>query len=185
MRTKIKKLLSLNDSPEQIALAFSVGVFITFTPFYGFHTIIAIMVILLLKLNKFAVLIGSTLNLPWFSPAVYFFCYFVGSQIWTLFPSLNAYPLFRAKDFSFFFSSWSNFMTIFETSHFLRIFLPTLIGTTLVGILCAFLSFFVIKHAIHKFRKKRTCKNVKKIGEVDQTESELPEETELHVVNEV
>jgi uncharacterized protein (DUF2062 family) len=41
-RAAFRRLLAIDDPPERTALAFSIGVFIAFSPFLGLHTIMAI-----------------------------------------------------------------------------------------------------------------------------------------------
>ena len=59
------------DRPWRVALALSVGVFISFTPFYGLQTILALVVATLLRLNRVVTVTGTWMNLPWFAPFVY------------------------------------------------------------------------------------------------------------------
>jgi uncharacterized protein (DUF2062 family) len=59
------------DRPWRVALALSVGVFISFTPFYGVQTILALAVATLLRLNRAITVTGTWMNLPWFAPFIY------------------------------------------------------------------------------------------------------------------
>jgi uncharacterized protein (DUF2062 family) len=59
------------DRPWRVALALSVGVFISFTPFYGLQTIMALLVATLLRLNRAITVTGTWMNLPWFAPFIY------------------------------------------------------------------------------------------------------------------
>ncbi|MFX9081388.1 DUF2062 domain-containing protein, partial [Acinetobacter baumannii] len=43
-RAALRRLLALDDPPERTALAFSIGVFIAFSPFLGLHTIMATLI---------------------------------------------------------------------------------------------------------------------------------------------
>ena len=61
----IKKLLHIEDTPERTALAYSVGIFLGFSPFIGFHTLCGIAVAFVFGLNRFAVLLGVWTNAPW------------------------------------------------------------------------------------------------------------------------
>jgi len=60
-----------DESAWRIALALAVGVFISFTPFWGFQTLLALAVAWLCRLNRAVTLAGTWLNLPWFAPFVY------------------------------------------------------------------------------------------------------------------
>ncbi len=63
-RANFRRLLALNDPPERTALAFSIGVFIAFSPFLGLHTIAATLVALIFRFNKIAIFAGTFLNNP-------------------------------------------------------------------------------------------------------------------------
>lgn len=52
-------------------MAFGLGVFLGFSPFLGLHIVIALIVILLFKVNRLAILAGVFCNNPWtVAPAV-------------------------------------------------------------------------------------------------------------------
>src|SRR6266576_6016648 len=63
-RATIRRLLALDDPPERTALAFSIGVFIAFSPFLGLHTILATLIAFLFRFNKLAVYGGTFINNP-------------------------------------------------------------------------------------------------------------------------
>jgi uncharacterized protein (DUF2062 family) len=64
LRTTLRRLLAIDDPPERTALAFSLGVFIAFSPFLGLHTILATALAFLFRLNKIAIYAGTFLNNP-------------------------------------------------------------------------------------------------------------------------
>ncbi len=63
-RAALRRLLALDDPPERTALAFSIGVFIAFSPFLGLHTIMATVVAFAFRFNKVAVYSGTFVNNP-------------------------------------------------------------------------------------------------------------------------
>jgi uncharacterized protein (DUF2062 family) len=71
----------VQDTPERTAGAFALGVFFGFSPFLGFHTLLAILAAFLLNLNRVAVLLGVYSNLPWFLAPYYAIATMVGSEI--------------------------------------------------------------------------------------------------------
>ncbi len=76
---KTKQLLKEHHSPEEIALGIAIGVFIGFTPFYGFHTVLAILAALLVRhANRLAILLGTQISLPFIAPLIYWAEYKVG-----------------------------------------------------------------------------------------------------------
>ncbi len=65
LRDLIKRLLNIEDTPERTALAYSIGVFLGFSPFLGFHTLLGVAIAFLFRLNRVAVLLGAWSNTPW------------------------------------------------------------------------------------------------------------------------
>ena len=63
-RGAIRRLLAIDDPPERTALAFSIGVFIAFSPFLGLHTIMATALAFLFRFNKIAIYSGTFVNNP-------------------------------------------------------------------------------------------------------------------------
>jgi uncharacterized protein len=68
---RLVALLPHDESPWRVALALAVGVFISFTPFWGFQTLLALLVATLARLNRTVTVAGTWLNLPWFAPFIY------------------------------------------------------------------------------------------------------------------
>jgi uncharacterized protein (DUF2062 family) len=46
-------------------------VFISFTPFWGVQTVLALLLATVFRLNRAVTLTGTWINLPWFAPFVY------------------------------------------------------------------------------------------------------------------
>ena len=67
MLSSFRRLLALDDPPERTALAFSLGVFVAFSPFLGLHTILATLIAFLFRFNKVAVYSGTFINNPFFT----------------------------------------------------------------------------------------------------------------------
>lgn len=63
-RAAFRRLLAIDDPPERTALAFSIGVFIAFSPFLGLHTILATVLAFLFRFNKIAIYTGTFINNP-------------------------------------------------------------------------------------------------------------------------
>jgi len=63
-RATIRRLLAIDDPPERTALAFSIGVFIAFSPFLGLHTILATAIAFAFRFNKIAIYAGTFVNNP-------------------------------------------------------------------------------------------------------------------------
>ncbi|HEY0406707.1 MAG TPA: DUF2062 domain-containing protein [Pyrinomonadaceae bacterium] len=63
-RATLRRLLAIDDPPERTALAFSIGVFIAFSPFLGLHTIMATALAFAFRFNKIAIYAGTFVNNP-------------------------------------------------------------------------------------------------------------------------
>ena len=63
-RAAFRRLLAIDDPPERTALAFSIGVFIAFSPFLGLHTIMATVLAFIFRFNKIAIYTGTFVNNP-------------------------------------------------------------------------------------------------------------------------
>jgi uncharacterized protein len=59
------RLARLGDTPHRTAAAFGLGVFLSFSPFFGVQIAIGIGAAMFLRLNRLAVVIGLCSNLPW------------------------------------------------------------------------------------------------------------------------
>jgi len=64
LRAALRRLLALDDPPERTALAFSIGVFIAFSPFLGLHTVMATALAFAFRFNKVAIYTGTFINNP-------------------------------------------------------------------------------------------------------------------------
>ena len=64
LKAQFKKILSLDAHPGHIATGFAVGVFISFTPFFGLHTPLAIALAFIFRLNKLTCITGAWVNTP-------------------------------------------------------------------------------------------------------------------------
>ncbi len=157
LKGRIRAVLHLDDAPWRIALGLAVGVFISCTPFYGFHTLMAIVVALLFRLNKVATITGSWFNLPWFAPFVYAVSLKVGEFILSGGRGLEVVrgkgpgelaemirPLLSLDKLKAGFLASSKLLFIVST--------PLVVGTTLVGLVAAVVTYFLTLAAIKEIR---------------------------------
>jgi uncharacterized protein (DUF2062 family) len=81
LRDLIKKLLHIEDTPERTALAYAIGVFLGFSPFLGFHSLVGLAIAFLFRLNRVAILLGVWTNSPWWIVPYYVFATWVGMWV--------------------------------------------------------------------------------------------------------
>ncbi len=74
---KIQEALHLQETPQRTAVAFSLGVFIAFTPTYGLHCVSVIVLAWAFRLNFPALLVGAFINNPWTIAPI------LGATMWT------------------------------------------------------------------------------------------------------
>jgi uncharacterized protein (DUF2062 family) len=125
LRARALALLHLDDPPWRVALALAIGVFISFTPFLGFQTLLALLVGTVFRLNAAVVVTGTWLNLPWFMPFVYAGALQLGAR---LLPELRSL------------ADWS---------------LALLIGSTLLGLGAAVLTYVIALGVMRRRGRRR------------------------------
>jgi uncharacterized protein len=65
LRRTAQILLQVEGSPSRVAAAFGLGVFIAFFSLLGIHTGLALLLAIVLRLNRVAILVGAWINNPW------------------------------------------------------------------------------------------------------------------------
>jgi uncharacterized protein (DUF2062 family) len=73
------RLKHYNGNPQNVALGVAIGVFIGSTPFFPFHTIIAVVLAVLLKGSRIAAATGVWVSNPLTLPFFYFSTYKTGA----------------------------------------------------------------------------------------------------------
>jgi uncharacterized protein (DUF2062 family) len=78
----VKDALHAGSSNAELAMAFSLGIFVGLTPFYLLQTILAIYLARRLHLNVIAAVIGSQISIPPLMPVWVWLSYGVGNLLW-------------------------------------------------------------------------------------------------------
>lgn len=134
-KERFKKILSLDSHPRHISLGFAVGVFISFTPFFGLHTPMAIAAAFLFRLNKLTCVTGAWLNTPITVIPVLGLSYKLGRII-------RGLPPIEMK------------IKGLEWQH-LKVYAKSLmIGSSILGFIFAVVAYFLCYWLIVRFRKK-------------------------------
>ena len=157
-KIRFKAILHLDDAPWKIALGLSVGVFISFTPFYGLHTVMAILAALLLRLNKVTTVTGAWLNLPWFAPFHYALSLRVGEFILS---SGHTLPVIQDKGLRELAALIRPFLSLDKLGEgflassklLFMVSMPLLVGTTVVGLVAGVTTYLLALAATRKIRR--------------------------------
>lgn len=139
-----KRILRITASPHAVAAGLAVGVFSAFTPFFGFHLIIAIVLAYFLAGNIAAAALGTTLANPLTLPFIWGSTFELGRFVMN--GSIDAAPpvhLGRALETMHFDEIWTPLLK------------PMLFGSTILGAAFAVVVYFVTRFAVSAFRRRR------------------------------
>jgi uncharacterized protein len=147
-RHYLRRLLALDDTPERIALAFAVGVFLAFSPLLGLHTVLGLAIAFLFGLNRVALLIGLFVNNPWTLVPIYAAGAYIGGLILG-YPAQTAVPDF----------GWSELCkTQFwvELGRQWRLLIPMVLGSFILSVFFAILSYPLALYLLKQGRVYRS-----------------------------
>jgi uncharacterized protein (DUF2062 family) len=144
LRDFLRRLLSLGESPHRTALAFSVGVFLGVSPFWGLHAVIGLALSFIFRLNRFAVLVGVFVNSPWTMAPV--------ASLGTALGFLVMGTRPRAADLA----EVSLFSREFWHEMVSDLLWPFFVGNMLLSIIAAVLAYFVFRWILVQNAKRST-----------------------------
>ena len=139
-KEKIRYLLALNNSPKEIALGVSLGVFIGITFPYGLHTLVAILISFLIpKTNKIAIIGGTYVSIPPTVPFIIWAGYEIGRVVLH-----KNYPAL----------SWASVRSM-DYRTVLELYYPVLVGSLILGTFLAGLGYFLAFKFAQAIKNKR------------------------------
>src|SRR5438045_4783260 len=144
MRAHHLTLMTLPDTPHNIALGAAIGMFFGFSPLFGLNTVLAFLVTWAFKANKTAAVITVQLHdilLP-MVPAMFFWQYKLG--MWALYHRLPQRAGFRRVSLSDF-MEWTTFLTVGR---------PILIGSLFFAVPAALLVYFGLRGVLIRSRAR-------------------------------
>ena len=155
----VRNILRLDEPPHELAKSFAVGVFVSFTPFIGLHTLLVLLMAWVFRLNKVVALMGTFVNNPWTIAVVYigptWLAVFWMRRIGIPVPKLNYEHLVDQFHHTLeSYSVWAPAFWIKFLSEFKPFIHAFLIGTTLAGIVTGFIAYFAAYYAIKYYRAK-------------------------------
>ena len=153
VRAAFRRLLAIDDPPERTALAFSIGIFIAFSPFLGLHTIMATVIAFAFRFNKIAIYTGTFINNPILTLVpIIILSYAVGAfflgrplSIPDEGIALLRDPHLLSRDYyrRLFVQSWNHIVW------------PFAIGATVLSVVCSLLAYPITLWALRKHRLRR------------------------------
>ena len=132
------KLIRVKDSKDKLAIGFACGSMVSFSPFIGFHFLLAVIFAYILRGNIVASLIGTFVGNPFTFPFIWIFLYKVGN-------------IFFKNDQNF--SLELTFQSLFNQGY--DILIPMMIGSLILSIPIWFISYFTVKFLITTFKRRK------------------------------
>lgn len=139
----LKRIKRLPGSPHSIAAGFASGVFISFTPFIGFHLIGSALLALLVRGNYIAAWVGTLVGNPWTFPFIWVLIYQLGVFI------LGPEAAMRTP------SEVDAWTIAWMTGNFERLIWPMTVGGIPAGLVAGLACYFPMVRALAAFQEAR------------------------------
>jgi uncharacterized protein (DUF2062 family) len=165
------RLRRLPDPPHRIARGVAVGVFVSFTPFYGFHFVLAILFSYVLRGNIFASILATFFGNPLTFPIIATVSVEMGSWMLGLPGNMPLYRIVGAFSRASL-ELWANTKAIFTSAdtHWDRlgvlfgdVFLPYLVGGIVPGIISGTICYMITHRVISAYQKGRIARLRKRV----------------------
>lgn len=142
----LRRIVSTDETPERLALSFSIGTFLSFAPPIGLHTLIGLTIAYLFRLNKAAMLVGVYVNNPWTIVPYYAFATWVGIKLTGMpkgvgFPDIGVRRLLSREFWHYLAAQW-------------RILIPVTVGSMILAVLIGLATYPIILVLIRRYRTR-------------------------------
>ena len=141
------RMQRLPDSPTRIALGVACGVYVSFTPFFGLHFVVAAALAWVLRANVLASAIGTFFGNPLTFPIIAAVSLELGALY---FGSPIASD--EIKDLGFI------ELAILFLQNVHELVVPYLVGGLAPGLISAVISYFIVKAVVASYQKRRRAK---------------------------
>ncbi|MGH9369884.1 MAG: DUF2062 domain-containing protein [Thermoanaerobaculia bacterium] len=156
-RVLVADWLGREEPPERVAAAIALGVGVGFSPFVGFHILLALGLAFLFRLNRLDALLGQFIGNPWTIPPVFAIGYRLGRAILgdraRSAPPLNWSALLES-DLRWVLHPIETVRAFFGGAGFLPRLEAFLIGTTALALAIALASYFVALALLTLFHRR-------------------------------
>ena len=155
----------LPDSPERIARGIFAGVFTSFTPFFGLHFVVSVLLARVINGNLFASILATFFGNPLtFVPIAYSS---LKTGYWLTGMNVDADPVRHGLGEMFYSAShdlWFNFKALFNNKtpewaglieFYNDVFYPYMIGSLIPGVLSGLVCYYLSVPVIRAYQKRR------------------------------
>lgn len=168
-RYVIHRLRRLPDPAHRISRGIAAGVFVSFTPLFGMHFVIAALIAWMIRGNMVAAVLATFFGNPVTFPFIAELSLRLGAHI--LGQPMDMHLPQVAEAFGrATYDLWHNFLAVFTRAEaewdglsrfFFRVFLPYLVGGILPGLGAAVVAYYLSRPVITAYQKQR-IKRLKK-----------------------
>ncbi len=182
----VYRLKRLPDTPHNISVGLAMGVFSSFTPFFGFHLFVAAALAYLFKANIIAALLGTFFGNPITWPFIASFSVNLGQII--LGRNLSNFETFLGDFVEAGEAIWRSFKSVFGYGNsdwdvvflfFYDLLLPYFVGGFLLGAVISIISYFVFRPIIYAYQKARRKKKQKRLRKIRKPSRSLKQDIKL------
>nr|WP_184009883.1 DUF2062 domain-containing protein [Rubricella aquisinus] len=164
------RLRRLPDRPSKVALGLAVGVFVCFTPLFGFHIAAAAALAWLIGGNVLAAMIGTFFGNPATFPLIATISLWFGRKVLGIGHSSETMNDFELVAFAFakaFLGVWQTMKSLVTDvpaawgmlgTFFQELFLPYMVGGLIPGLIAGAITFFVSRPLVAAYQKRRRDK---------------------------
>ncbi len=153
----------ISATPHIIALGFAAGAFASFTPFVGFHFIIAAIIALAIGGSVLASALGTSVGNPLTFPFIWLATYQAGNYILRREPS---------HDVNLYLPDGTMLLLFQDPAEFWRIMweaigpvlVPMLVGCVPVGLVVAAVLYFLVRPAVRGYQARRRARLARQIS---------------------
>lgn len=138
------RLMRLREHPQKLARGLAVGTFAGCFPLFGLQMIIAVLLAVIFRGNKFTAMMGTWISNPFTYVPIFWFNFQVGKLILH-----SAVDDFSPQQIEF---NWDSWQQLANAS--LDIIVALFIGSFLVGVVISFLAYFISLKLLKNQHKK-------------------------------
>ena len=152
---RMHRLARMKVSPHQLAIGFAAGAFASFTPFIGFHFLLAALAAFLVRGNLIASAVGTVVGNPVTFPFIWIASYNVGAMMLGL-SKKDHIEIATDKSISLFHDGPVAWLSMLWTS-LEPVIWPMVLGGLPLGLACGFTCYWIVRSTLTKFRARRAA----------------------------
>lgn len=150
----MERLRSLRGTPSSIAAGTAMGVMVSFTPFVGLHTLLAIVLAWLFRVNVLAAAIGTIVGNPWTFPFIWAAVYYTGRVMLE-----GSSVVVMHINFDKIFQQSAHALMSFDFSGFFSdiwpVLKPMIIGCVPFCIAAWIISYYIVENTLNKLTRSK------------------------------